>query len=75
MYKILSIDAWAEGEDSWTWNAWYEIGKIDVDLNSSPETILQNLAEEGFIRNPHLGDVEDDQYNLMIVDKETREPI
>ena len=36
---------------------------------------LRTMHEAGFIRNPELGDVEDDQYNLVIVDKSTREPV
>lgn len=28
--SILSIDAWAEGEDGWNWNMWTKLGSVDV---------------------------------------------
>ena len=74
-YKVLSIDAWAEGEDGWTWNAWYSVGEIVVDIDGEPEYILDRMKAKGFIRNPSLADIEDDQYNIVIVDKFSREPL
>jgi hypothetical protein len=75
-YSVLSIDAWAGDEPhSWDWNAWYSAGKVSVNLDAEPHEILAAMADAGFIRNPELGDVEDDQYNLVIVDKDSREPI
>ena len=74
-YKVLSIDAWADGDDGWTWNAWYNAGSITLDIDSEYDDILQVMVDEGYIKNPSLGDIEDDQYNLVIVDKFTREPI
>ena len=75
-YKVLSIDAWAGDEpQSWDWNAWYDAGEVLIDINAEPKTVLSTMQDAGYIRNPELGDVEDDQYNLVIVDKATREPI
>ena len=75
-YKVLSIDAWAGDEpQSWDWNAWYDAGEVLIDINAEPKAVLNTMCESGFITSPELGDVEDDQYNLVIVDKKTREPI
>lgn len=75
IYSVLSIDAWADGDDGWTWNQWFNAGTIDVDLAADSAAILQAMADAGYIKNPQLGDIEDDPYNLVIVNKETREPI
>jgi len=74
-FKVLSIDAWGNQDGGYEWNNWFNVGSIDVDLDAKPETILQSMANEGFITNPTLGDVDDDGYNMVIVDKVTREPI
>ncbi len=74
-FKVLSIDAWVDSEEGWTWNAWYNVGEITIDIDREPEYVLDRMMSEGFIRDPSLADVEDDQYNLVIVDKLTREPV
>ena len=75
-FKVLSIDAWAGNEpNSWDWNNWYNAGTVDIDINASKDVILQAMLDKGFITQIEGGDVEDDQYNLVIVDKSTREPI
>ena len=75
-YQVLSIDAWADAEpNSWTWNQWFDAGKIELDINKSSAEILADMCEAGFIRNPELGDIDDDGHNLVVIDKETNEPI
>ena len=75
-YSVLSIDAWAGDEpNTWDWNAWYDAGEVSLDLDATSSEILSVMHEAGYIKNPQLGDVEDDQYNLVIVDKGSREPI
>lgn len=74
-YKVLSIDAWGNQEDGYDWNQWYNAGTIDLDINASNEVILKAMFDNGYITNSDLGDVDDDQYNLVIIDKETREPL
>ena len=74
-YPVLSIDAWGNENDGYEWNAWSRAGEISIDINSDPESILNSMADAGFIRNPHLGDIEDDEFNLVIVNKLTREPL
>jgi len=73
-YKVLSIDAWGTPEDGFEWNQWFNAGEIELDINASNDEILYRMEEEGFITRASGGDIEDDQYNLVVVDKETREP-
>ena len=28
--NVLSIDAWADGEDGWHWNNWHKVGTCDL---------------------------------------------
>ena len=75
-YQVLSIDAWASDEPCfWTWNQWHDAGEVELDINASSSDILSAMCEAGFIRNPELGNVEDDGHNVIIVDKKTYEPI
>lgn len=74
--NILSIDAWPEGEDSWTWNQWFKVGECPLTLiDQSKESILEWFYREGFIRQTEGGDIDDDGHNVVIVDGKTREPI
>ena len=76
-FPVLSIEAWAEGESSWFWNAWYRVGFVEIaDLAKFPtESALDLLFAEGYITQTEGGEVEDDGFNLVILDKSTREPI
>jgi hypothetical protein len=79
-YKVLSIDAWADGDDSWTWNAWYNLGTVEVDLDSPKDVIIDALIDAGMIdpRTRALANtmhMEDDQYNLVLCDGQTFEPL
>lgn len=67
-YKVLSIDAWADGDDGWTWNMWYNEGTVTLDIDSEDETILEAMVDEGYITQlgASLSMVEDDGYNLII---------
>lgn len=76
-FKILSIDAWASGEEtSWEWNAWYNVGNFDGNIDDN-KAIIPWFVEQGLLKSKALQEceIEDDQYNLVIVNKETREPI
>lgn len=74
-FTVLSIDAWADSEGDWTWNNWHTVGTVSVDINAPKAAILQAMHEAGYITRVDGGDVEDDQYNLVIVDDSTREPL
>lgn len=75
--RILSIDAWAGCEPGlWEWNNWYHVG----DINNIPETnrgILKHMRDEGFLSEYSKGKVtvEDDGYNLVIIERSNQKPL
>jgi hypothetical protein len=78
--QVLSIDAWTvlnDGEDSpsWEWNNWFRVGNIDISDKDTDYQIIEKMFVNGFISNIQDADLEDDQYNYVIVDKQTREPL
>jgi len=74
--NILSIDAWREPE-GWFWNAWYKVGVFDLSEKDTTRTILKDLRTMGFLSDYSKGrlTIEDDQYNLVIINRNTRQPI
>lgn len=78
MIRILSIDAWANGEDGWTWNMWYKVGECPLETcDLPPAEIVAYMISEGYLQDAAttLCDIEDDQYNVVVTDKETGEPL
>jgi hypothetical protein len=76
-FPVLSIDAWGNLEDGYEWNQWFNVGTIDLDLDAEDRQIIQAMVNAGYLTQQGLDvcDVEDDDYNLVIVDRETREPV
>jgi hypothetical protein len=74
-YKVLSIDAWGNPDEGYEWNQWFNAGQIKLASIEDDDMILRELQDQGFITDASKGDIEDDQYNLVVVDKVTREPI
>jgi hypothetical protein len=77
VFPVLSIDAWGNPEDGYEWNSWHRVGLIEVDLDKPEQNLIQRMVEEGFIK-PEAFDwveVEDDGYNVVFMDKKTREPV
>ena len=76
-FPVLSIDAWAEPDGGWTWNQWFNVGSIDLDLDAEDRQIIQAMVNAGYLTSAALESavVEDDDYNIVILDKETREPV
>ena len=76
--NILSIDAWRY-DDGWTWNAWYKVGTFDAPENTLGNTrkLLNYMRTEGYLSDYSKGRVyiDDDQYNMVICDRGTREPL
>jgi len=78
--KILSIDAWAEPEGGWTWNAWYNVGEISKEefekLNTNRK-ILKWFRDEGYLKPTSGGlcGVYDDQHNITITERSNGRPI
>lgn len=75
-YKVLSIDAWRD-RDGWQWNNWFNAGTVELDINSSNRQILKAMREAGFLSDESKGRaaIVDDQYNLVITDRNTGEPV
>lgn len=78
-FKVLNIDAWTGMEENtWQWNNWFNFGEYDEneygELNK--ENALKYFADQ--LANPskvNEYDVDDDQYNLVLIRKDTLEPI
>ena len=80
-YKLLSIDAWADctgcGEDCgscWTWNNWHTIDTIDK-IPDTVKEFIEIVADSPKDVDLSLYDIEDDQYNVVLVNRENRMPI
>lgn len=76
-YTVLSIDAWREPDLGWSWNAWYKVGEITLNVGRNDRYIIKKMRENGYLSETSKGRVavDDDQYNLVIIDRKTREPI
>jgi hypothetical protein len=76
-FPVLSIDAWGNLEDGYTWNQWFNVGSIDLDLDGENRDIIRTMVNAGYLTALALesAEVEDDGFNIVIVDKETREPV
>lgn len=76
--SILSIDGW-RNNSSWDWNSWHKVGTFNLaDMNAGTRKILTILRKKGLLSETTSKGrvaIEDDQYNLVIVDKGTREPL
>ncbi len=76
-FPVLSIDAWGNQEDGYEWNQWYKVGTIEIDLDAENRDIIRAMVDAGYLTAAGLesAEVEDDGYNIVILDKETREPV
>ena len=76
-FPVLSIDAWGNLEDGYEWNQWFNVGTIDLDLDDENRDIIRAMVDAGYLTKAGLdvAEVEDDGYNIVILDKETREPV
>lgn len=74
---VLSIDAWGNQEDGYEWNQWFNVGSIDIDLDAENRDIIRAMVNAGYLTALALESaaVEDDGFNIVIIDKETREPV
>ena len=76
-FPVLSIDAWGNLEDGYDWNACYKVGSIDLDLDAEDRDIIRAMVNAGYLTALALESaaVEDDGFNIVILDKETQEPV
>lgn len=77
---VLAIDAWADCEGGWTWNACYKVGD-PVDIPKAPghdAAILAKGAELGFYGYADIDKLEiddSDQRNVVICRKGDQQPL
>lgn len=76
-FPVLSIDAWGNPDEGYTWNQWFHVGTIDLDPDDENRNIIRAMVDAGYLTAAALESaaVEDDDYNLVIIDKETGEPV
>ena len=86
-FKVLSIDAWADccgcecKEDTptcWTWNNWFNAGEYDeMEYGILNEENALKFFTDGVIKpgRAHEFEIDDDQYNLVLINKKTRMPL
>ena len=75
-FPVLSIDAWGNPDEGYEWNSWHKVGTIDIDLDDENRDIVRAMVNAGYLtpKGLDVATVEDDGYNLVIVDIETGEP-
>lgn len=84
MMNVLSIDAWRY-DGGWTWNMWHKVGTVErTDFETltaggakSNRRVIRFFREHGYLSEGSKGKVaiEDDGYNVVVIDKGTREPL
>ena len=85
-FKVLSIDAWADGdgdESSWSWNQWFNTGDFFEENIEGPLTedsalrfFFLSLGYKGpYHKFRALYYIDDDQYNLILCDKKDDRPL
>ena len=76
-FPVLSIDAWGNKTDGYEWNQWFNVGSIDLDLDAANHDIIRAMVNAGYLTALALESaaVEDDGFNIVILDKETRDPV
>jgi len=76
--RVLSIDAWRD-YDGWTWDNWFTIEEGVYLPEGITNRALIKFARDnmGLLNEKSKGrvTVDDDGYNLVIIDKNTKEPL
>jgi len=74
IHRVLSIDAWADGYGSWTWNNWFCVDfyhvKLEGDLDN--DTALKFFYSSLGFNGPYhkfkaLYSIDDDGFNLVLI--------
>jgi hypothetical protein len=80
--RVLQIDAWGNKEDGYEWNNWYTIHTIKDQvfihrlLNQiNRNEVMDYLKANDLIRYSNKLAIEDDGYNIVVLDRYTREPL
>jgi hypothetical protein len=77
--KVLSIDAWNDGE-GWSWNNWYHVGtisKVDFEALKTDKAVALWFYDNGYTTSSDMRSIsiEDDQYNIVICEKKGGMPL
>lgn len=76
---VLSIDAWADGDGGWQWNAWYKYGDpVEVPRGGDKVAILALGVVLGMYdvsAIPQLEVDDSDERNIVIQNRNTGEPL
>ena len=75
---ILSIDAWRSADGGWDWNSCYSIGECPLEVTKlGTRAFLKWMRENSILSANSAGRVrvEDDQYNIVIVERHSGEPL
>ena len=78
--KILSIDAWGNGQDGYDWNDWFNVGSISKEEFETLKTDKDYrlwFRRNGYTttanaRKCYIGD---DKYNIVIYSKKSGAPL
>ena len=76
-FPVLSIDAWADPEGGWEWNQWFDVGRIEVDIEKPDQDLIQSMIDAGYLTPASIGlaELHDDGFNVVFSNKETGEPV
>ena len=84
LLKILSIDAWRDGDGGWTWNNHYKVGEIsleDFDKLTTNRRLLGYMRKHDYLSGRSQGLVRVDNpgcYDGVFIelqDRRTGEPL
>ena len=79
--KILSIVAWAgEEKGTWDWDNWFNVGEIskeEFETLKTDKQIATWFMENGYTTNDDMRSItiDDDQYNIVLCEKKTGQPL
>ena len=76
--RILRIDAWRNAGGGWDWNNWRSIGECPLEVTKlSARAFLKWMRENRILSANSAGRVrvEDDQFNLVILERHSGEPL
>ena len=79
--KVLSIEAWADIEPkTWQWNNLFNVGEIskqEFETLKTDKDFAKWFFDNGYTTNYDMRQIyiDDDQYNIVICEKKTKEPL
>jgi len=78
--RILSIDAWGNKKDGFEWNNLFHVGDIskeELEKLDTDKKLATWFMDNGYTNTADLRKItiEDDQYNIVLRDKKTEQPI